>query len=110
MSLIKKVFNFLKEKKYIISFTVVVLAILGVFVFRNKSTSEDTFVVSHSNFVNQVSVSGKVVAAQDVELGFKKEGRIDTVYIHKKPSETGKEAVIVKSGLKKHNKGWRKNA
>lgn len=36
--------------------------------------------------------------------------KIDTVYIHKKPSETGKEAVIVKSGLKKHNKGWRKNA
>lgn len=80
MSYLNKIFNFLKEKKYIVGVIVVVLVVFWVFVFRNKSTSEDTFVVSHSNLVNQVSVSGKVVAAQDVELGFKKEGRIENVY------------------------------
>ena len=34
----------------------------------------------HKDFINQVSVSGKVVAVEDVDLGFKNEGRIERIY------------------------------
>ncbi|MCC7160226.1 efflux RND transporter periplasmic adaptor subunit [Candidatus Nomurabacteria bacterium] len=91
MSYLNKIFNFLKDKKYFVGVITIVLVLFGVFIFRNKSTQTDTFVVNHSDFVNQVSVSGKVIAAEDVQLSFKNGGRIERIYF---PVGSG----IVKAG------------
>lgn len=55
-------------------------ALVYVSFFRNTSAPLQTLTVSPGNFTQQVSVSGVVVAAQDVDLGFSQSGRISHVY------------------------------
>ena len=77
----KSILNLIK--KYPKSFWLIVAIILVVVVmlfFKNKNTGNRTIKISHSDFVNQVSVSGKVVAAEKVDLGFKNEGIIEKVF------------------------------
>ena len=58
----------------------IVLA-LGWYVFlRDGNSSLQTLTVRSSTFAQQVSVSGTVQAAQDVDLGFAASGRISGVY------------------------------
>ncbi len=80
MSLIKKVLFFLKKRKYLYGIVAVVLIVGGIFLFKNGKTIDETIIVRHTDFTNQVSVSGKVVAADDVNLGFKNTGTVDRVY------------------------------
>lgn len=58
---------------------VAVLAVWFVF-FRSPATLAQEFVLAPKPFLQQVSVSGKVVAAQEVDLGFSQSGRITAVY------------------------------
>jgi HlyD family secretion protein len=68
------------SKKFVIYGVVIVLGAGVVFVFlKNGTPKEETMVVHPGNFVQQVSVSGKVVAAQDVDLGFSQSGRVSRV-------------------------------
>ena len=69
----------LKYKVAIIAALVVVLG--GVWWFTAGSGSEklNTFTVVSGEFVRDVSVSGKVVAAQSVDLGFSQGGRVTRV-------------------------------
>ena len=46
----------------------------------NGNHAEEIFVVHPGDFVQQVSVSGKVVAAESVDLAFSQAGRVSAVY------------------------------
>lgn len=61
----------------------VVLLVLGGWFFfvRGNGPSEEVLTVVSGDFVQEVSVSGKVVAAQEVDLGFSQGGRVTRVYV-----------------------------
>ena len=76
------VYGFVRAR---IAFAVVVLVILGggFFAyqwFEENNGTEETLVAERDTFLQQVSVSGKVVAVDDVFLGFVQGGRIAKVY------------------------------
>ncbi len=63
---------------------VVVIALIGVVVWftflRNRGSAQQTVVVHPTDFIQQVSVSGKVVSIEHADLGFDQSGRIAGVY------------------------------
>ena len=60
---------------------VVILLVGGWVLFGgNGKKDEDLLTVKVGPFVQEVSVSGKVIAAQDVDLGFSQGGRVARVY------------------------------
>lgn len=73
---------------------IALLAVLGtagvVYVAQTRNTSDAVFVVQKDQFLQQVSVSGKVIADQEVDLGFSQGGRVSKVYV--------KEGVLVSKG------------
>ncbi|MBI2053497.1 MAG: efflux RND transporter periplasmic adaptor subunit [Candidatus Sungbacteria bacterium] len=64
-------------------YTIIAVAIVGFggynLFFKSSGSKEQTLVVHPEEFLQQVSVSGKVVAAQDVDLGFSQSGRVTYV-------------------------------
>src|SRR3989344_5129284 len=60
--------------------TIFALALGGWLVFGGTSAVEELLVVEEGEFLQQVSVSGKVVAEGRVDLGFSLSGRISRVY------------------------------
>ncbi|MBI2025654.1 efflux RND transporter periplasmic adaptor subunit [Candidatus Kaiserbacteria bacterium] len=58
----------------------VLLVLGGYFYFGRGSSSDATFAVASGDFIQKVSVSGTVVAARDVNLGFAASGRIAGAY------------------------------
>jgi multidrug efflux pump subunit AcrA (membrane-fusion protein) len=76
----EKILNLFKNKKYVYIAIGVVFVIGGVFVFNNKQATNDTIMISHTDFTNEVSISGKVVASEEVNLGFKNEGKIERIF------------------------------
>ena len=58
----------------------VVLILGGYFYLGRGSSSEATFVVASGDFIQKVNVSGTVIAARDVDLGFAANGRIAGTY------------------------------
>ena len=71
------------DRAKIIWAAVVLVALLGwwYFFLRPASAAEQTLILAPKTFLQQVSVSGKVVAAKNVELGFAQSGRITLVYV-----------------------------
>lgn len=80
MTFINKILHFLKKKKYVYGIFAVVLVIGGIFIFSNGKATDEIITVRRSDFINQVSVSGKVVASEEVGLSFKNAGLIRRVY------------------------------
>jgi len=75
-------FSFLWGKTLYLGVGVVIVATLGYAVFfRQSGPAEELLVVRPADFLQQVSVSGKVVSAQEVDLGFSQGGRIAGVYV-----------------------------
>lgn len=64
---------------YWVAVAVAVLAVWFLF-FRTPDVVAQEFVLAPKPFLQQVSVSGKVVAASSVDLGFSQGGRISAVY------------------------------
>lgn len=58
----------------------VILVIGGYFYLGQGTSSGATFTISPGDFRKQVSVSGTIIAAQNVELGFATNGRIALTY------------------------------
>lgn len=58
----------------------VVLALGWYFFFSGGASSNATLLVQAGDFTQKVSVSGTVIAAKDVDLGFAASGRISGVY------------------------------
>ena len=53
----------------------------GYFYLGNNGDSGATFTVTPGDFIRKVSVSGTVIAAKDVDLGFAANGRISGAYV-----------------------------
>ncbi|RJQ34067.1 efflux RND transporter periplasmic adaptor subunit [Candidatus Parcubacteria bacterium] len=79
----KKVFSLLSQYSLLTGVALIaVVAIIGSSIFlKNGNGNGETLVVRAGTFVQQVSTSGTVVAADDVELGFTLSGRISRVYV-----------------------------
>lgn len=58
----------------------VVLALAASLIYGNSDGKEELLTVAPGEFLQEVSVSGKVIAAQDVDLGFSQGGRVAGVY------------------------------
>lgn len=56
------------------------LTAIWFFFFRGDSEATQTLLIEPKPFVQAVSVSGKVIAAQEVDLGFSQGGRVTSVY------------------------------
>ncbi|MDO8742656.1 MAG: efflux RND transporter periplasmic adaptor subunit [bacterium] len=58
----------------------IILVGVGYFYFSSGTNVGATLTISPGDFKEQVSVSGTVIAAQDVDLGFAASGRIASIY------------------------------
>ncbi len=82
---------FLKRKRVVFSIIGAVILIgIGAFVFsKSGDNTEGTVVVSHGDFVKEVSVSGKVVASENVDLSFSETGRVTSI-----PVKVGDQVTV----------------
>jgi len=93
----KKIIFFLKKKFAIYAIIAIVIILIGVILFfKNKKNGEENLIIQKADFINQVSVSGKVVPSENVELSFKNSGRVDRVYFS--VDELAKTGQIIKAG------------
>lgn len=60
---------------------VLVAIIAGYFFFKSGNGQDKTMVVHPADFVRQVSVSGKVVAVENLDLSFEQSGRVKSVLV-----------------------------
>ena len=73
----------------------VVIVVILVVVFSGGNGDEQTMVIKRADFINQVAVSGKVVASVDADLGFDQSGRVST--IRAKVGDTVKTGTVIAS-------------
>ena len=59
----------------------VLIVTVGAVLFKKHNASEELLVVHPGDFVQQVSVSGKVIAAENVDLAFSQSARVANVYV-----------------------------
>lgn len=71
--------RFFTRRNIIIIIVLFVLIIGGFLVFGAHKNSGDTLTIQLSDFVQKISVSGQVVAAQSVNLTFPESGRVSSV-------------------------------
>lgn len=72
----------IKVRSYwiIISVVIIVALVAGYFVWtKNGNGKEEILVIEAGDFAQTISVSGKVVPAKSVELGFNKNGKVTQV-------------------------------
>jgi len=67
------------KKKTVWALIVIVLVIGGYFLWKHNQPKEQTMVVQPGEFIQQVSVSGKVIPIQDLDLSFEQSGRVTSV-------------------------------
>lgn len=86
----------LKRKKIIWSVVgVVALVVIGFFIFGGNGNGQDGYLtVRLGDFVQEVSVSGRVVAAQDVDLTFDETAKISTVHVRVGDTVTAGQALL----------------
>ncbi|MFA6256833.1 MAG: efflux RND transporter periplasmic adaptor subunit [Candidatus Paceibacterota bacterium] len=76
-----KLFALFKRKYVYWGAGAAVLLVGGFFLFSGDNSSANTIIINKSDFVNQVSISGKVVTASEADLGFAASGRIGRIYV-----------------------------
>ena len=79
MTKLKKFLNSLKNRKYLLITIAILLIVIGYFVFKKSNTSVETVTITHADFINQISASGRVVPSESVDLGFYQGGRVSSV-------------------------------
>ena len=78
----QKVVAFIQARTaLIVAVVVIIIAALGLIWFQNGNGTEELLTVEADSFIQEVSVSGKVVAVDDVDLGFIQGGRVEDVYV-----------------------------
>ncbi|MES2223518.1 MAG: efflux RND transporter periplasmic adaptor subunit [Patescibacteria group bacterium] len=75
----QKIKTFLKSKVGILVIVALVI-IISVLVFKGKSGASETVSISKGDFTKVVSVSGKVIAVNNVDLSFETGGTVAAVY------------------------------
>ncbi len=77
--MIKKFMAFSVAKKVLFVLMAIVIIVLLWLVLKNNNGNQETITVKTEDFVNQVSVSGKVIPSENVDLGFYQGGRISSI-------------------------------
>ena len=77
----KNIFFFFTKKFVIGAVIVSGIGAAGFVFFKNGSPKEETLIVHGGDFVQQVSVSGKVVATENLDLSFEQSGRVTAVKV-----------------------------
>lgn len=72
--------SFFTKKRAIYGAVILVILLGGYFLFFNKKTKQETLVAHAGDFLQQISVSGKVVATENLDLSFEQAGIISRVY------------------------------
>jgi len=76
------ILSFIRRKPLIYGGVLLLVVAGAVFMFSgNRDSEEDLLTVARNDFLQEVSVSGKVVAAQSVDLAFDTTGRITSVSV-----------------------------
>lgn len=65
MNFINKVIAFLGERKYLYGVLAGIFIVGGIFIFKNGKIDEKIISVNRSDFISQVSVSGKIVSVEE---------------------------------------------
>lgn len=68
-----------KRSTIYIFVAILAVALISTFVLKSSGAPVDTLVVHPADFIQQVSVSGRVVASDNVNLGFSQGGRVSAV-------------------------------
>ncbi len=88
----QKIKSFFKTKLGIVLVAVIIISV-GISLFAGKSEKNDSITIEKSEFTKVVSVSGKVVAVQNVDLSFETGGTVAVVY--KKVGDTVRKGDLV---------------
>lgn len=73
--------TFIKTTKGMVAIAAIAIVIVGgYFILKPKNQKIETITVTPSDFVQEVSVTGKVVPSENVKLAFETSGRIAAVY------------------------------
>jgi RND family efflux transporter MFP subunit len=76
----KKIKNNFSKHPYMYSVVLIlVIFIIGFYAFGKNGDYSETLVITKSTLKRQISVSGKVVASENAELGFEQGGRISSI-------------------------------
>lgn len=81
MNLFSSIIAFIRAKPYLLAIPVVAAGGAAFFMLRGDDATSGTFVVVRKDLVQQVSLSGRVTAAQEADLGFSSGGRVSRVYV-----------------------------
>ncbi|MFA6416474.1 MAG: HlyD family efflux transporter periplasmic adaptor subunit [Candidatus Paceibacterota bacterium] len=75
--------KFLGRFKYYLIGVLVVGVLFGVYYtfFAQKGNNQESLVVKKADFVQTVTIAGKVIPAQSVELGFNRGGKVSNVLV-----------------------------
>lgn len=75
--------NFFKKPAGIVSVIILILAVIGGYLFldKEKESPYEFIVAKKGDFLQQVSVTGKVKPAETVDLAFEKVGRVSGAYV-----------------------------
>ena len=89
MDILKKIYKEILKRRIMAIIGVIVLLVIGVFSFRNNKESEYTLaIVEKGSIREEVSVTGKIEAIEDIDLSFRATGNVSQVLI-----ETGSEVT-----------------
>ncbi len=73
--------NIIRNKPILSGIVIFVVVIIAAYLlFGGSSTTVETLTIRRTDFTNEITVSGKAVAAQHADLGFDQSGRIATIY------------------------------
>lgn len=87
----KKVIDYILAQKMVVAGVgLLAVLVIGFSLWSSGNGKVKTLTVARGDFVQQVSVSGKVMADQEVDLGFSQSGRIASIYV--------KEGTVVARG------------
>ncbi|MBX4215776.1 efflux RND transporter periplasmic adaptor subunit, partial [Candidatus Parcubacteria bacterium] len=79
-TLFRNIISFISLHKTAVAIAAVVIVGGGYLALGRGESAAATYTVNAGEFVQQISVSGKVVAAKEVDLGFSQGGRVTGVY------------------------------
>ncbi|MBP6858831.1 MAG: efflux RND transporter periplasmic adaptor subunit [Candidatus Pacebacteria bacterium] len=96
----KKITHTLKQRPLLFGgIGLAIIIVLGVIALGGGDAAEETMIVRRGQFLNEVSASGKVIAAQSSNLGFDQSGRVSGIYAKVGDSvKTGATLASIENG------------
>jgi len=90
---LKRIKNLRKRTKIILGFVLIVIIIIGIFVFKPKAQTYEWDTAKKGDVVKEISANGTVEATSEIDLKFKSSGTIDKIF-NKVGDKVKKGAVL----------------